>query len=76
MWHTFFESNADVLAGKRLVPFSTHEGSGLSGFDRKLSDACPGADVLTGLAVRGNDTQNKADDVRESVRVWLSELGF
>ena len=31
--YTFFENNADALAGKTLIPFSTHEGSGLSGFE-------------------------------------------
>ena len=31
--YTFFEENAEALSGKTLVPFSTHEGSGLSGFD-------------------------------------------
>ena len=39
--YTFFEENADALSGKTLVPFSTHEGSGLSGFDKKLSSAIP-----------------------------------
>ena len=33
--YTFFETNGDALAGKTLIPFSTHEGSGLSGFDKK-----------------------------------------
>ena len=72
--YTFFEKNADALAGKNLIPFSTHEGSGLSGFDKKLSKACPDSAVLDGLAVRGNDAQNDRDDVRESVKKWLSEL--
>ena len=57
--YTFFENNADALAGKSLVPFSTHEGSGLSGFDRKLASVCPNSQVLEGLAIRGNDCQNK-----------------
>ncbi len=74
--YTFFEENTDALAGKRLVPFSTHEGSGLSGFDKKLASAVPGGTVLEGLAVRGSDCQNRQDDVRESVRDWLEELGF
>ena len=30
--------DADALAEKTLIPFSTHEGSGLSGFDRKLEN--------------------------------------
>ncbi|MBR4165930.1 MAG: flavodoxin, partial [Lachnospiraceae bacterium] len=74
--YTFFEENAAALSGKNLVPFSTHEGSGLSGFDKKLSSAVPGSTVLKGLAVRGNDCQNKQDDVRKSVDSWIGALGF
>ena len=74
--YTFFETNAEALSGKKLVPFSTHEGSGLSGFDRKLSAACPDSTVLKGLAVRGSDAQNRQDAVRRSVSAWLSELGW
>ena len=57
-------------------PFSTHEGSGLSGFDRKLSSACPDSAVLDGLAVRGNDAQNDQESVREAVETWVSGLGY
>ena len=59
-----------------LIPFSTHEGSGLSGFDRKLSSACPDSTVLDGLAVRGNDAQNDQDSVRSEVNDWLKGLGY
>jgi len=72
--YTVFENND--FSGKTLIPFSTHEGSGLSGFDKKLQSACPDAEVLKGLAVRGNDAQNNQEKVRESVSGWLSELGF
>ena len=72
--YTVFENND--FSGKTLIPFSTHEGSGLSGFDKKLQSACPEAEVLKGLAVRGNDAQNSQDKVRESVNSWLKELGF
>jgi len=74
--YTFFEENAEALAGKNLVPFSTHEGSGLSGFDKKLSSAIPGSTVLKGLATRGNDCQNKQDSVRETVNNWIAGLGI
>jgi len=74
--YTFFEENAEALAGKNLVPFSTHEGSGLSGFDKKLSSAIPGSTVLKGLAARGNDCQNNQDSVRKSVNDWLTGLGY
>ena len=72
--YTVFENHD--FSGKSLIPFSTHEGSGLSGFDKKLQSACPDAEVLKGLAVRGNDAQNNQDKARESVQGWLKELGF
>ena len=72
--YTVFENND--FTGKTLIPFSTHEGSGLSGFDKKLQAACAGANVGKGLAVRGNDCQNAQEKVRENVNSWLSELGF
>ena len=72
--YTFFES-AD-LSGKTLIPFSTHEGSGLAGFDRKLSAAVPGADVKKGLAIRGADCQNDRAGVQTKVQSWLNELGY
>ena len=72
--YTVFENND--FSGKTLIPFSTHEGSGLSGFDKKLQSACPDSEVLKGLAIRGNDAQNDQDKARESVQRWLKELGF
>ena len=72
--YTFFEN--ENLSGKTLIPFSTHEGSGLSGFDTKLEAACPDSEILNGLAVRGNDAQNDRNGVKVSVQNWLEELGF
>ncbi len=72
--YTVFENND--FSGKTLIPFSTHEGSGLSGFDKKLQSACPDAEVLKGLAVRGSDAQNEQEKVRGSVGSWLAEIGF
>ena len=74
--YTFFEENADDLAGKTLVPFSTHAGSGLSGFDKKLAKACPDSVVGTGLAIKGADAQNDKVSVKQSVKDWISGLGY
>lgn len=71
--YTVFENND--FTGKKLVPFSTHEGSGLSGFDKKLASACPGSEILTGHAFRGNDCQNARDSVRNAVDAWISKVG-
>ncbi len=72
--YTVFESTP--LSGKTLVPFSTHAGSGLSGFDRSLAAAYPDCTIAKGLAIAGSDAQNDPDQVRSSVAGWLSELGF
>ena len=74
--YTFFEENADGLSGKILIPFSTHAGSGLSGFDTKLAGACPNSTVGTGLAIKGADTQNDQDSVKQRVNDWLTGLGY
>lgn len=73
--YTFFEENTTALSGKTLIPFSTHEGSGLSGFDKKLSAAVPDSTVLKGFAARGNDCQNDQENVRKSVQDWIAECG-
>lgn len=72
--YTVFENND--FSGKTLIPFSTHEGSGLSGFDKKLQDACPDATVGKGLAVQGNDAQNNQESVKETVGSWIAEIGY
>ena len=72
--YTVFENND--FSGKTLIPFSTHEGSGLSGFDEKLAGACPNSTVGKGLAIEGNEAQNNQEKARESVSGWLAELGF
>ena len=72
--YTFFESTE--LSGKTLIPFSTHGGSGLSGFDRSLAAAFPDCTVGKGLAIAGTDAQNNQDKVRDNVAGWLNGLGF
>lgn len=72
--YTFFEN--EDLSGKTLYPFSTHAGSGLSGFDKKLSSAVPDAMVGEGLAISGTDCQNNQDGVRSKVNDWLSGLNY
>lgn len=72
--YTFFES--EDLSGKTLYPFSTHAGSGLSGFDGKLSAAVPDSTVAEGLAIAGTDCQSNRDSVSSKVNDWLSGLGY
>lgn len=41
-------------SGKTIHPFCTHEGSGLSGTERKIQQTCKGAHVTRGLAIHGS----------------------
>lgn len=62
--------------GKTVIPFITHEGSGMDGTDRKIAEACKGANVAVGkgLAVRGATAQNDRDTARKTVTKWLEKL--
>lgn len=72
--YTFIEKHD--WQGKTVIPFCTHEGSGLSGTENKLKAACLGATVLKGLAVRGATAQNAQSRAKESVKNWLSKLQY
>ena len=64
------------LAGKRVAPFCTHEGSGLGATARNLGRACPGAEMLEGLAVQGRVAQGDRAAARAAVEGWLATLGL
>ncbi len=49
---TFLES-AD-FAGKKILPFCTHEGSGMGHSERDIKKLCPKATVARGLAISGS----------------------
>ena len=52
-------------SGKVVRPFTTHEGSGLSGVPRQLKEICAGAEVLDGLAIVGSQVNNSKKKVEE-----------
>lgn len=70
--YTFLEKHG--WQGKTVIPFCTHEGSGLSGTENKLKAACQGATVQKGLAVRGATAQNNREQARQSVKNWLETM--
>ena len=71
--YTFIE--AHNWSGKTVVPFVTHEGSGLSSIANKIKDAT-NTDILEGLAVYGHTAQNNRDQAQEEVTNWLKKIGF
>lgn len=72
--YTFLEQHD--WQGKIIIPFCTHEGSGLSDTENRLRTACRGASVLNGLAVRGSVAQNEREKARKQVLEWLKQLKY
>jgi flavodoxin len=66
---TFLESYD--FSGKTVIPFCTHEGSGMGHSEDDVRRLCRDANVLRGLPVRGGSVQTAGDDVS----TWLRELG-
>jgi flavodoxin len=60
------------LAGKTIVPFATHEGSGLGQSVGDITKLCPQSTVKDGLAVRGGNVRN----ARNEVASWLGKIGM
>lgn len=64
------------FAGKKIVPFSTHAGSGLSGTDQSISLACQNAKILKGFAIRGETAQRDRTQTEKLVAENLRKLGL
>ena len=64
---TFLESYD--FSGKTIVPYCTHEGSGMGSSERDIKKLCPSANVLSGLAIRGSGV-NRAD---KDIEKWLNK---
>jgi flavodoxin len=60
------------FSGKTIVPYCTHEGSGLGSSERDIKKLCPTAKVLSGLAIKGG-TVGRAD---KDLANWLKKLGL
>lgn len=67
---TFFDKYD--LNGKTIIPFTTHEGSGLGSVVNDLKKLYPNAKFEKALAVKGTDARSS----KERVEKWLQELGF
>ncbi len=62
-------------SGKKIAPFVTHEGSGLSSIPSKIK-ATTGAEMLDGLEMYGHIAQNSREDALAKVQTWLKKIGF
>ncbi len=72
--YTFIEKHD--WHGKTVVPFCTHEGSGLGSTASRLQSACQGAKVLNGLSVYGHTAQNNRRETEQATHNWLESLQY
>ena len=70
--YTFLEKHD--WTGKVVVPFCTHEGSGLSSTEKYIAETCKGATIVKGIAVRGETAQNNREQALKSVTTWIEKL--
>ena len=60
------------LSGKTVIPFTTHEGSGLASTVKDVKKAWPKATVKDGFAIYGHEVRTG----RAKVEKWLKGLGW
>jgi flavodoxin len=58
------------FSGKTIIPFCTHEGSGMGRSERDIRNRCSYARVLQGLPIRGGNVQRAEKDIAD----WLRKL--
>jgi len=64
---TFFKKHKDDMKGKTVIPFTTHEGSGLANCVDDVKKAFPGANVMKGFSIYGHEVRTE----RAKVEKWL-----
>ena len=67
---TFFKKYD--LNGKTIIPFTTHEGSGLGNCVKDVKQAYPNATVTGEFSIYGHEVR----EGKERVAKWLKKLGF
>lgn len=64
--------NSYDFSGKTIIPFCTHEGSGLGRSEQHISILCPKSGLLNGIAIRGSEV----GDAGNTVSGWIKKLKF
>ena len=72
--YTFLESYD--FSGKKIVPFCTHGGSGLSSTDQQITLVCPQSKILKGFEIRGATAQKNPSEAENKIVAWLNNLEY
>lgn len=69
--HTFYEAYPE-LANKTIIPFGTHEGSGINSCTNLIRQYFPDATMLESYGVRGQDINT----AKNNVEAWLRRINI
>ncbi len=69
---TFFKKHTNDLKGKTVIPFTTHEGSGLANCVEDVKAAFPGANVQKGFCIYGHEVRTE----KAKVERWIKSLSL
>ena len=69
---TFFKKHANDLKGKTVIPFTTHEGSGLANCVEDVKASFSGANVTKGFSIYGHEVRTE----KKKVEKWIKGLGY
>ena len=59
------------FSGKTIIPYCTHEGSGMGSSERDIKKLCPNARVMPGLAIIGGSVCRADKDVANWLKNWI-----
>ena len=69
--YTFMESHN--WKGKKILPFVTHEGSGLATIPQKIAKVT-GAEILSSFELYGHIAQNDREKAEQKIDEWLKKI--
>ena len=68
--HTFCEACPE-LGSKVIIPFGSHEGSGISSLTSMLKEYYPKARFMESFAMRGTETRKSS--AKDKIKEWLED---
>ena len=71
--YTFLEK--ENFKGKTIIPFCTHEGSGIGNTEQFIKDTTK-ANMKQGFEMRGATAQNSRDEAKTEIENWLKSIGY
>ena len=66
--------DAHDFSGKTVIPFCTHEGSGIGNTPTSIKSATKAKNMLNGFEIYGHTAQNEREEAEKEVSKWLKNI--